>query len=432
MRERDASSGRHPHGPHAMGCTGLFAAAAVATGMTFGGVVQAQGQDGAQGEIILGALQPLSGPFASLGEQTLQGVRYAVEEVNANGGIRSLGGRRVRLVVADSTTDDQAAATSAANKLLASKPVAIVGPTSSSALLPASTVTERARVPMCTQSFSDRITERGYRYIFQTLPKGSTIANFTVPVIRELAPLLRVDPKKIALLYDDTAGTVALFSNLGKGLEAAGLRPVYNEKYNVGLTNATFLAAAVKASGAELLVQGSSSPQDMSLIARALRDQGVKLPVLNPSGGSANATFIKSVGPSVNGSFIIATWLASMNLTSSQNSLLKTFDEEVAKKYDVPFAGNFAGQGYVCTSQLLAAIDKAASTEPDKVRNQMATMKFESGGGSLMPPGVVEYNDAGVAETVVPLVGQWCRGKINTVLPSKLASGPPQDPASCQ
>jgi branched-chain amino acid transport system substrate-binding protein len=382
------------------------------------------------GDIVLGTLQPLSGAFASLGQQTDWGVQYAVDQVNADGGI--LGGRKIKLVTADATTDNESSATAAASKLLESHPSAIIGPTDSTVLLPASTATERAHVPMCTQSFDDIITGRGYKYIFQVLPKASTISSFTVPVIKQLAPLLGVDTKRIALLYDNTAGTVSLFAGLKKSLTADGLTPVYDQQYQVGINNATSIAAAIKSSGADLLVQGSSSPQDVALIARALSDQHVTIPVLNPSGGSANPTYIESAGPGVNGSFIIAEWTATMNLGQSQNQLLSQFNSKMSTEHKLPFAGNFTGMGYVCAENMIAAIKKAGSTDPTKVRDALVGSTFSSGGASLMPPGHVTYAQTGLNSAATLVVGQWCHGKIDTVLPANLASNKPQSPASCR
>jgi branched-chain amino acid transport system substrate-binding protein len=407
----------------------LFLAVASITLGLGGSVGVASAASNSGGDVVLGTDQPLSGPFASLGQQTDAGVQYAVNQVNAAGGI---GGRKVKLVAVDSSTDSESTAITATNKLLESKPEAIVGPTDSTTLLPASTVSERAHVPMCTQSFDDDITQRGYKYIFQVLSTASTIAQFTVPAIKQLAPLLHVNTQKIALLYDNTAGTVSLFSGLPKLLTADGMKVVYNQQYDVGLTSATDLATAIKASGAQLLVQGSSSPPDVSLITAALKAEGVNIPVMNPSGGSANPTYIQSVGKGVNGSFIVAEWLPSMKLGSAQNTLLSKFNQTIKSQDKLPFAGNFTGMGYVCASELLSAMKTAGANNPGKVRNVMSSTNFTSGPASLMPPGNVRYNSVGVNKAASVMVGQWCHGLINVVLPKSVANASAQSPKACQ
>ena len=117
----------------------------------------------AQETVKLGLIVPLSGPWARQGEVMKVGAEMAIDHINAAGGIASLGGRPVQLVVVDAG-DSVERATNAAQRMVAEHPdlVGLTGAYLSSFTLAVSEVTERAELPMLTLSYSDLITGRGF------------------------------------------------------------------------------------------------------------------------------------------------------------------------------------------------------------------------------------------------------------------------------
>ena len=114
---------------------------------------------------------PLSGPWARQGQLLRQGADMAIDEINKSGGIKSLGGAKFELVAADAG-DSTEKAKNAAQRLLAEQPDLIGGFGSwlSSFTLAVTEVTERAQLPWLTLSYSDAITGRGFKFVFQTSP----------------------------------------------------------------------------------------------------------------------------------------------------------------------------------------------------------------------------------------------------------------------
>src|SRR5690606_22629474 len=131
---------------------------------------------------------PLSGPWARQGEMMRKGADLAIEDINAAGGVKALGGAKVKLAVADAG-DTAEKAKNAAQRLLAENPdmVGGTGAWLSSFTLAVTEVTERAGVPWVTLSYSDAITGRGFRYVFQTSAPGSEQAALTLPLMIEAA-----------------------------------------------------------------------------------------------------------------------------------------------------------------------------------------------------------------------------------------------------
>ena len=128
-------------------------------------------------EVKVAVAVPLSGPWARNGELHLKGAQLAVDDINAAGGIKALGGAKLKLIVVDSG-DSAEKAKNAAQRLLSQEPdlVGGTGAFVSSFTLAITEVTERAQLPWLTLSYSDQITGRGYQYVFQTSPTASKMA----------------------------------------------------------------------------------------------------------------------------------------------------------------------------------------------------------------------------------------------------------------
>jgi branched-chain amino acid transport system substrate-binding protein len=146
----------------------LIAAALAATG-GWTGPSMAQPK-----EVKVAVVVPLSGAWARNGELHLKGAQLAVEDINAAGGIKALGGAKMKLIVGDAG-DSTEKAKNAAQRLLSQEPdlVGGTGAFVSSFTLAITEVTERAEIPWLTLSYSDQITARGYKYVFQTSATAS-------------------------------------------------------------------------------------------------------------------------------------------------------------------------------------------------------------------------------------------------------------------
>ena len=104
-----------------------------------------------------------------MGELERAGAELAIEHINNAGGIKALGGAKMKLVISDAG-DNAEKAKNAAQRVLSQEPdlVGGLGAWLSSFTLAVTEVTERAELPWLTLSYSDQITGRGFRYVFQT------------------------------------------------------------------------------------------------------------------------------------------------------------------------------------------------------------------------------------------------------------------------
>src|SRR5579872_3984923 len=168
----------------------LLTRRAVTRGMALGASVLAMPAIGrAQTKSVkLAMIAPLSGPWARQGQLLKMGADLAMEDINGAGGIKSLGGAKIEIIYADAG-DTTEKAKNAAQRLVSDHPdlVGGFGAWLSSFTLAVTEVTERASIPWLTLSYSDLITDRGFKFVFQTSPTAAQQAAETLPTALKLA-----------------------------------------------------------------------------------------------------------------------------------------------------------------------------------------------------------------------------------------------------
>ncbi len=180
------------------------------------GIVSGQAQ---AKSVKMAMIAPLSGPWARQGQLLRQGAEMAIDEINQKGGIEKLGGAKFELVVGDAG-DSTEKAKNAAQRLLSDQPDLIggFGAWLSSFTLAVTEVTERAQLPWLTLSYSDAITNRGFKFVFQTSPTAEWQASETLPTAIKLAEnATGKRPKSIGIIQDNTASPVAFGKQLREG-----------------------------------------------------------------------------------------------------------------------------------------------------------------------------------------------------------------------
>jgi len=123
---------------------------------------------------------PMTGQYASAGDQIRKGAELAIAEINAKGGVL---GQKLKLEVGDDACDPKQAV-SVANTMVNKKIVFMHGHWCSSSTIPASDVYNEAQIPMATVSTNPQVTERGLKNIFRIMGRddqqGLVAGSYTV------------------------------------------------------------------------------------------------------------------------------------------------------------------------------------------------------------------------------------------------------------
>lgn len=403
---------RQRAGGHLLGYVGLLLGLA----LIVAGDVGAAAKD-----VIIGVVLPLSGPYAQNGQQGLWGAQFAVEQINAQGGIKALDGAKLRLQVSDTGAASAGEVANITQRLIQSyHPSAICGAWASPYTLAASTVTERAKVPLLTQSFADQITERGYQYVFQLPAKAGLMGQVSTDALLELAKAANYPIRTVATIADDTSsGKISAQAADGR-FKSRGVNVALEYFYPAGLTSATSIALKVISVHPDLIFLTGSLP-DTVLLQKTFREQGYRGPFLGSGGGYVTTQYAELLGPLSSGAFATAGWNWDVPYPAA-----KTLFKEFTAKYRSPFPAQEAGEDYGIIYLIKEALEAARSDNPQAIRNALAKLDVTSGPGAIMPGGHVAFDSNGMNKHVVPVIIQWQDGLPRTVYPKELASAKAQ------
>src|SRR4051812_31181899 len=229
-------------------------------------------------EVKIAMLVPLTGPWARSGLLEKLGAEMAIDDINSAGGIKALGGARLKLMQFDAG-DSPDKAKDAAQRMIAQNPDLIggFGCWGSSLTLAATEVTERAALPWLTLSYSDLITGRGFSHVFQTSPTANFQAQRLVPTIVDIATRATgKKPTKMAMIGDNTSANIGYFNDLRTNtLKANGLTAVVDEMFTPPLSDATTLVQKVRSARPEFCIMLSTNVPDDKLLLDKFAEYGL-------------------------------------------------------------------------------------------------------------------------------------------------------------
>jgi branched-chain amino acid transport system substrate-binding protein len=399
--------------------TGLAGSAAVALGPV--GMARAQ-----TSEVKVALIGPLSGPWSRQGELLKMGADLAIKHVNAAGGIKSLGGAKMKLVVLDAG-DSAEKAKNAAQRLVSSEGdvVAGVGAWLSSFTLAITEVTERAGLPWLTLSYSDQLTSRGFKNVFQTSMVASLQDNATIETTVKIAEKeTGKRPKTIAMLSDNTASPVAFTKSLRDGgLEKAGLKLVSDDVFTPPLSDATPLIQMLRSTRPDLLLLNPTALSDFKLTLEKLNEFGLgkgRLPVIANGAAIGTPEILKLLGKDLLQGlmFSIANWSGK-----GMESVVEDFKKETGE----PWLSQDPLCAYGHIMIMREAIEAAGKADRKAVGDAMRKLDTKGGSGKFFPggDGVMKFDEKGRRVGAEVVFVQWQDGTPVAVYPEAFASAKP-------
>ncbi len=374
-------------------------------------------------EVVFGLISPLSGPWAKSGDLSRKGAEMAVADINKAGGIKALGGAKVRLAVGD-CGDSPEKSKNAAQRLLADEPnlVGGAGAYVSSFTLAVTEVTERAGVPWFTLSYSDAITSRGFHYVYQTSPTADAQAKAALPTLLALAKAATGrDAKKLGIVMDNTASPVSFTKGLrAGGAEALGMQIVVDETFTPPLSDAGPVMQRVRAARPDVLLLLPTAVPDIKLTLEKMNEIGLghgKLPAINNGGPMGSPDLLRVVGPDMleGVMFITATWgLKGM----------EALTEEFRRRTGEPWITQDSLSNYAHMWILKAAVEAAGSTDREKVNAAIKVMD-DPEIAKFFPGGRVKFDEQGHRVGASLVIAQWQNGVPVTVFPIDRAVAQP-------
>ncbi len=371
-------------------------------------------------EVKVAVVVPLSGAWARNGELHVKGAQMAVDHINAAGGIKALGGAKMKLIVADAG-DSTEKAKNAAQRLL-SQESDLVGGTGafvSSFTLAITEITERAEVPWLTLSYSDQITARDYKYVFQTSPTASKQAQDALPVLMQIAKAANAPvPKTIAIVADNTASPVAFTKPMREGgFEKLGLKLIVDEVFTPPLSDATSMIQKVRNARPDILLMLTTNIPDTKLVLEKLNEMGLgkgRIPVLGNGGHMGAPELLNVVGKDILEGVMgaLANWSGK-----GHEKLVAEFKAKQTEPWMPQDSISTYGDMWIFKD----AIEKAGSADPKKVAQAIRAMDESGGAARFFPGGKLAFEANGRRAGAELVIVQWQQGEPKAIFPVSFA-----------
>ncbi len=374
-------------------------------------------------DVKIAMLVPLSGPWARQGILEKMGAEMAVDDVNNAGGIKALGGAKLKLLEFD-TQDTAEKAKDAAQRMLAQNPDVVggFGCWLSTFTLAVTEVTERAHLPWLTLSYSDLITARGYKYVFQSSPTAVQQAEDMVPVIMAMAEKATGKrPTKVASIGDNTAASVSFRKPIDQHvLKDQKLTEVIHEIYTPPLSDATTLVQPVRSARPDFVLLTSTNVPDDKLLLDDFNEFGMppsKLPLIGNGGHWAVPELLKNTSKEeLEGTLVgLANWPGKAVEDVSQRFIKRTGE---------PWFGHDSIFAYAHVMIFAAALEKAGAADKEKVNEAIHALDTTTGPALFFPGNHLQYDAQGRRVGAEMVMVQWQDGRPVTVFPPDVAVAP--------
>jgi branched-chain amino acid transport system substrate-binding protein len=345
-----------------------------------------------------------------MGEGHVKGVQVYADIVNnVWGGIPTLGGAKIELVIADTATDPKVAASEAERLITKEKVVAILGCYRSADTLPASEVAERYGIPFVATAGHPLITARGFKYVFRAHPAVVPTTIWAVDLVKKV-----LGYSTAAVLCENSAMGQSMYNMSMARAKEVGLTIVHSELYDSKAPDLSPMLLKVKAAKPDAIIAGSYLT-DAVLMVKQMREYDVNVKaIIFIGGGVPPEKFLELAGKDAEYVIITGLW----NYDSKRPASIEFIQAWQRRFGPESLPDQMAAEAYESAVVLIDAIMRARSTDPKAIRDALAKTQLISISGPIEFDERGE-NKYGYANTHILQVqgGKWV-----TVLPEEAAT----------
>ncbi len=349
-------------------------------------------------EIVLGSAISQTGKYAREGKFYVDAYTLTVDAINKAGGVK-VGGKAYKLALKmyDDQSDPNLSVRLFTRLVTSDKVNFLLGPYSSGITIPASAVSEKYEIPMVQGGgASGKIFDRGYKYIFGTLPKAEFYFQAAIEVAAKLTPRVQT----AALLYSNEAFDRSVADGARQWLKDQKIDKVYDEEYQPATQDFTSILAVLKSKSPDLVLVAGHEENALNFIRQAqAADMAPKMMAFTV--GPPTADFRKTLGKAAEYVYGITPWLPDMDIGGEIFKSAKDFAKQFQDRFGYE-ADYHVASGAADVLAYKFAIEKAAALDPKKVRDALAgvdaetfygRVKFEATGQIAMGQVVVQIQE---------------------------------------
>ncbi len=361
-----------------------------------------------------GAVVPLTGRYGAGGAQIRAGYEFAVEHLNATGGV-SVGG--VKMPIELTLLDDESDATKTVARmetLAAQGVIGYLGGFGSDLHAAAASVAEKNRIPYLGVAFAlQKIHQQGFRYLFSPFWKSPDIGHATEGLLALIPAAER--PKTVAIFQEKTDWGREMAAAWNEAAKAGGYQVVLTGEYAPGAKDFSDLILKAKSANADVVLALPTPPDGMTIV-KQMKELGYT-PKLSLFIRAPDAQiWSQNLGKDGDYMVLAAGWHHAM-----KGAGVQALNDAHQKKFGRP-ADPLVGPAYACVEILAAAVTRAGFPDREKVRDAIAATNMNT------VIGPVKFRPDGTGIVAQALL-QWINGKQELVWPKESATAPLAYPA---
>jgi branched-chain amino acid transport system substrate-binding protein len=386
----------------------------------------------AAAEVVFGASLPLTGGLAINGQKHQEGYELCMDLINANGGLL---GEPASIIISDNQSTNETGQAQIERLINQDQVSVLLGTFSSRITFAQTSVAEQnKRVYPIPSGVALQIYERGYKYIFNFQPNAAEYVGLSYTgLMNDLVPADQ-KPKKAAVVHaDDFYANAAIAGLTGKQVQVAGtdtvidLAPgtladagieiVLEQQWpEEGFSDWIGLANSIKASGADMVIGFTASPDEAIQLVRAFNTVAYQ-PSTVIMGQGTQVEFHDQLGDAANGVMIQSAWHPAVQWEGvlagkpfNNQDFIDAFKAKFGKEPDEDNAIPFA------TCQGMAqAIAETNSTDNTVLRDWLAARTADNPVKTVL--GDFHWDERGLPIDKSFLITQWQDGELKFVYP---------------
>src|SRR5688572_12280535 len=325
-------------------------------------------------EVVLAAVVALTGTNAAWGQRTWNAFQLGCDLVNEQGGIKAMGGAKIKYIVADTESKPEVAG-SQTEKVVQRGAVAITGTNQSAATIVATQIAKREGVPfVCATDVDPLITSRGFKYTFRTSPIVESYARDLLTHIKELGASSGKPGKKLAILSENSIVGQSSVEGATRVAKELGFEVAAGDTYDAAKTqNFASYISKYKGANVEVLI-GHNKPSDAILITRTMKELNYNpLAYGGILGGHVSTEYVNALDKDADNVLATTSWSGDIPAPG-----LKELGRKYQARFKEPLDSTGAG-GFTAASVLLDALERAGSADRKKLRDAVAATSLKTG-----------------------------------------------------
>ena len=367
--------------------------------------------------IKVGVLLPLTGALSFPGQQSKVGAQMAIDEINAAGGVKSMGGAKIEALHADAQSKPEVGAAEV-DKLNEAGVAAIMGSYASAITLATTQAAAKHNIPfVIDQGVAEQIVQRGLKNIFRFGPGYDMVVTAGINYLHILNNLAGKPIRRVMLVHEESLFGTGTAAQIARDLPQMGYEVVEVIKHANPTRDFSNIALRIKSRNPDLLIP-SSYLNEYVLLVRTLRQQKISLKAIYSifGGGGSNPKVVKDFPDEVNQIMDCNHWYNPKNpkaleVRKRAESKGNVFTHELL-------------MGYTATMLLGDALERAKSTKREAIIDALASSTWS---GHIMPYGPTKFVGA-QNQGAQPLVTQYLDKDVKVVLPNTYAQTQPVFP----